>query len=110
MAGVSHDACLGLALQVLNKLPTIPIDLSYCTPIPMMLAYGPELYAYQTWCEDGGETSALSWDARASYILTWKLEWFAHGEGVDDSGSDRSASPAHSACSAVPCSLRYSSS
>ena len=28
VAGVSHDACLDLALQVLNKLPTIPIDLS----------------------------------------------------------------------------------
>ena len=42
MAGVSHNACLGLVLQVLNKLPTIPIDLSYCMPIPMMLAHGPE--------------------------------------------------------------------
>ena len=42
MAGVPHDACLGLALQVLNKLPTISMDLSDRTPIPMMLAYGPE--------------------------------------------------------------------
>ena len=49
MAGVSHNACLGLALQALDKLPTIPIDLSYHTLIPMMLAYGPESYAYQTW-------------------------------------------------------------
>ena len=59
MAGISHNACLGLALQVLDKLPTIPKDLSYHTLIPMMLAYGPESYAYQTWCKDGGETSSL---------------------------------------------------
>ena len=37
-----HGRCitqcmLGLTLQVLNKLHTIPIDLSYCTLIPMML-------------------------------------------------------------------------
>ena len=29
VAGVPHDACLSLALQVLDKLPTIPIALSY---------------------------------------------------------------------------------
>ena len=43
-----HKFCLGLTLQVLNKLSTIPIDLFYCTPIPMMLVYGPESYAFQT--------------------------------------------------------------
>ena len=46
VAGVSHDACLGLTLQVLDKLPTIPIDLFYHTLIPKMLAYSPETYAY----------------------------------------------------------------
>ena len=110
MAGVSHDACLGLALQVLDKLPTIPIDLSYCTPIPMMLAYGPESYAYQTWHEDRGETSSLGKEARASCLLMRKLEPLAHGGRIDDSSSDRSASWAHSACSAVPGSPRHSPS
>ena len=38
VAGVPHDTCQSLALQVLNKLPTVPIDLSYHTLIPMMLA------------------------------------------------------------------------
>ena len=42
VAGVSHNACLGLTFQVLTKFPTIQIDLSYCVLIPMMLAYGPE--------------------------------------------------------------------
>ena len=37
MAGIPHDACLGLALQI----PTIPIDLTYCMQIPMMIAYAP---------------------------------------------------------------------
>ena len=69
MAGVPQDACLGLALQVLDKLPTIPIDLTYHMSIPMMLAYGPESNAYQTWHKDGGGTSALSGDARASCML-----------------------------------------
>ena len=110
VAGVPHDAYLGLALQVLDKLPTIPIDLTYHTPIPMMLAYGPESCAYQTWCQDEGGTSALSRDARASCILLWRLEWLSHGEGVDDSSPDRCASPAHSTCSAVPHSPRHSSS
>ena len=106
---VSHMiGCLGLALQVLDKLP--PIDLTYHMQIPMMLAYGPESYAYQTWCEDRGVTSALSGEARASCLLMWQLKWLAHGRGIDDSSSDRSASPAHSACSAAPHSPRRSSS
>ena len=104
MAGIPHDACLGLALQVLEKLLTIPIDLTYCMPIPMMLAYAHKSYVYQTWCEDGEGTSALSGDARASHILSWRLEGLALGEGVDDNSPDRSASLAHSASSAVPCS------
>ena len=108
MAGVSHDACLDLTLQVLDKLPTIPIDLSYCTPIPMMLAYGSESYAYQTWHEDGGETSSLGKEARASHLLTRKLKWLAHGGRIEDSSSDRCASPADSTGSAVPGSPRHS--
>ena len=110
VAGVPHNTCLSLALQVHEKIPMVPIDLYYHMPIPMMLAYGPESYTYQTWCEDGGETSALSGEARAFHVLTWKLEWLAHGEGVDDSGSDRSALLAHSTCSAVHHSPRCSSS
>ena len=58
VAGVPHEACLGLTLQVLDKLPTIPMDLSYHTPIPMVLAYGPGSNAFQTWHEDREETSS----------------------------------------------------
>ena len=102
MVGVPHEACLGLALQVLDKFPIIPIDLSYHTPIPMMLAYGPESYTFQTWCEDGEETYYLGKKARASHLLMGKLEQLAHGGRIDDSSSDRSTSLAHSTASTVP--------
>ena len=36
-ASLPHEACLTLALQILDKLPTIPLDLSYHTAISMML-------------------------------------------------------------------------
>ena len=40
--GITFDACLGLALQVLNLLPQIPIDISFHTQIPLTIAYCPE--------------------------------------------------------------------
>ena len=47
VAGLPHEACLNLALQILDKLPTLPLDLSYHTAICRMLAYCPESYAFQ---------------------------------------------------------------
>ena len=46
MAVVTHEACLGLT-QVLDKLPTIPIDLSYHTPFKPGIRMGrkPILWA-----------------------------------------------------------------
>ena len=44
--GASPNACLGLALQVLNKLPIIPIDLTFSTQIPMIMGYCPESCVY----------------------------------------------------------------
>ena len=80
MAGFSHNGCLGLVLQVLDKLPTIPINLSYCMLIPMMLAYGPESYAYQTWHKDGEETFSLREEVRASHLFMRKLkQWGSVG-------------------------------
>ena len=52
-AGLSNKACLSLALQILEKLPTLPLDLSYCTAIPRMLAYCPESYDFQAWSTAG---------------------------------------------------------
>ena len=49
-------------------------------------------------------------EARASCLLMRKLEWLVHGGSIEDSSSDRSASLAHSAGSAVPGSLGHSPS
>ena len=47
-AGVPQDVHLGIALQILDLPPLIPIDLSFLTPIPMMLGYAPETYVCWT--------------------------------------------------------------
>ena len=49
VAGLPQSSCLELALKILNQLSTIPLDLSYCTLVPMMITYAPESYAYETW-------------------------------------------------------------
>ena len=48
-ANFSPQAGLSLALQVLNWLSNIPWDLSYHVGIPMMFAYGLELYELRSW-------------------------------------------------------------
>ena len=53
---VLHDACLGLAFQVLAKLPTIPIDLTFSMQIPLVMCYCPESCIYQIWGTDEGVT------------------------------------------------------
>ena len=45
-AGLPNKACLSLALKIQEKLPTLPLDLSYHTAIPSMLAYCPDSYAF----------------------------------------------------------------
>ena len=44
----SPQTGLSLALQILHWLSSIPWDFSYHVGIPMMFAYGPELYELQT--------------------------------------------------------------
>ena len=39
--GITFNACLGLALQVLNLLPQIPIDISFHTQIPLTTPFRP---------------------------------------------------------------------
>ena len=96
VAAIPQDVCLHLVLQVLELLPTISIDLSFCTPIPMMFACGPESYTSCAWLEDGEETSSLGKKARASCLLTKKLEWLAWEEEREDSSPGGLASKAHS--------------
>ena len=45
--GITFDACLGLALQVLNLLQQIPVDISFQTQIPLIITYCLESSIYQ---------------------------------------------------------------
>ena len=47
--GITFDACLGLALQVLNLLLQIPVDILFQTQIPLTIAYCPESSIYRRW-------------------------------------------------------------
>ena len=50
------------------------LDISFHAPFPMMLAYGPESYSLQAWLENKDETCYLRVKAKASHILSKKLE------------------------------------
>ena len=43
------EAGLCVTLHIVESLPTIPMDLCFCSVIPMLLAYCPESYSLQTW-------------------------------------------------------------
>ena len=102
-AGMPQDTCLCLTLQVLELLPIIPMDISFCAPFPMMVTYGPESYLSQAWLENEEETSSLGEKAKASHILSKKLEWMARQE---KGGNSPGKSPSHT-CS---CNLSADSS
>ena len=104
MASLPHEACLTLALQILDKLPTPPLDLSYCTAIPRMLAYCLESYAFQAWSATGDGDYLLDNNTQASSLLTQKLTYMAGGANLDDHSPSRATSSAGSASSAMLCS------
>ena len=104
-ASIPHKACLTLALQILNKLPTIPLDFSYCTAIPMMLAHCPESYAFQPWSTTGDGDYLLDDNTQATNLLTQKLTHMAGGANLDDRSPNKAASG-----SAVLCSPGHSPS
>ena len=102
MAGLPHNSCLDLSLKILNQLPTIPLDLSYCTPMPMMIAYAPESHVYETWCEGRQGISSLGEEAKASHLLTKKLMQMVVREEPEEHTHARPPSPSPSVGSALP--------
>ena len=84
VASLLHKACLTLAWQILDKLPTIPLDLFYCTAIPKMLTYCIESYTFQTWSATGDGDYFLDDNALATSLLTQKLVCMAGGANLDD--------------------------
>ena len=103
-ANFSPQAGLSLALQVLNWLPNIPWDLSYHVGIPMMFAYGPELYELRSWGAAGDGNFYLDSHAQAAKLLFHKLAHMHSGACPDALSPNRIASPANSAalCSPMP--------
>ena len=67
---ILYDACLGLTLQVLNLLLQIPIDISFHTQIPLIIAYCPESSIYRKWHPKQGGILPLCKEIRASHILS----------------------------------------
>ena len=78
-ANIPHRICLPLALQTLDQLPAIPWDLSYHASIPLMFAYGPESYNFQTWSATRDGDYHLDNDAWATNLLSHKLVLMAGG-------------------------------
>ena len=68
--GIMFDACLGLALQVLNLLLQIPIDISFQTQIPLTITYCPESSIYRRWHPEQGSVSPLHKEIRVSHTLS----------------------------------------
>ena len=93
-----------LALQILDKLSTLPLDLFYCTAIPRMLAYCPESYAFQAWSTARNGDYQLDNNAQLASMLSFKLTWMAGRADLDGPNPGRATSPAGSADSAMPCS------
>ena len=95
--GITFDACLGLALQVLNLLLQIPIDILFQTQIPLTITYCPESSVYRRWHPEQGSVSPLRKEVRASCTLSKVLGRVTHqpSEGMDcppsPAASDNSA-------------------
>ena len=68
--GITFNARLGLALQVLNLPPQIPIDILSHTQIPLTIAYCLESSVYRKWCPKQGGVSPLHKEIRVSHTLS----------------------------------------
>ena len=67
---VTYEACLGHALQVLNLLPQIPIDISFHTKISLTIMYCLESSIYRKWHPEQGSISPLHKEIRTSHTLS----------------------------------------
>ena len=87
--GITFNDCLSLALQVLNLLPQIPVDVSFQAQIPLTITYCPKSSIYRRWHREQGRVSPLHKEVRASQTLTKVLGMVTHqpSEGVDCSPS-----------------------
>ena len=71
---IMYDACLGLALQVLNLLLQIPINILFHTQIPLTIIYCLESSIYRKWHPKQGGILPLCKEIRVSHILSKVLD------------------------------------
>ena len=93
-----------LVLQTLKWLPCIPWDLSYHAGIPMMFAYGLELYELHSWEAAGDRNLLLDNRAGVPNLLPHKLACMHGGAGSNKPSPSRVASPSGSAAHHSPAS------
>ena len=103
-ANCSPQTGLSLVLQTLNWLPSIPWDLSYHMGIPMMFAYGSELYELHSWGAAGDGNLLLDSHSRAANLLSHKLACMHGGVGSTEPSPSRVASLTGSAAHHLPAS------
>ena len=80
--GITFDVCLGLALQMLNLLLQIPIDISFYMQIPLTITYCPESSINRKWHSEQGGILALCKEIRASCTLSKVLGGVTHQPSV----------------------------
>ena len=75
---VMYNAYLGLALQVLNLLLQIPIDISFHMQIPLTITYCLESSVHRKWCPEQGGILPLHKEIRVSCTLSKVLGGVTH--------------------------------
>ena len=71
--GMTFEDCLKLSLYILPLLLHVPVDVSYETQIPLIIAYCPESSIYRRWDADHGRVSPFRKEVQASRTLTKEL-------------------------------------
>ena len=64
--GMTFEDCLKLSLCILPLLLHVPVDVSYKTQIPLIIAYCPESSIYRRWDADHGRVSPFRKEVQAS--------------------------------------------
>ena len=95
-AHLSPEAGLCLTLHIVGSFPTIPVNLSFRSMIPKLLAYCPESYSLQTWDPKGDRDYLLDADAQVSGVLSRKLGHIKGSAPMDSHSPCHAPSPAGS--------------
>ena len=82
-----------MLLQILQWLPSILWDLSFCMGVPSMFVYGPEVYELHPWDGAGDGGFSLDTGTHAINLLTQKLAELHDRASSDKVSPSRGPSP-----------------